>query len=175
MSKLILVFTLIILNSSFSLSQENFLNRIKLNKVIIEFEESIKQKDSIRFKQLFFEGPVPFVGVMSKETEMSIKKDYPEFEGIAVSNSTKFIKDICKAEKPQVEKFYNIDIASDGVIATISFDYAFYSGTRMIQWGNEKWNLVNVDNTWLITEVIYSIRFPEVETFPYDKTIEKKE
>jgi len=31
-----------------------------------------------------------------KKTEKSIKKDYPEFEGIAVSNCRKFIADICK-------------------------------------------------------------------------------
>lgn len=105
--------------------------------------------------------------MMSRQTEMSIKKDYPDFEGIAVSNSNKFIKEICESDKAQKEKFYNISIETDGVIASINFDYTFHIGEKVIQWGNENWDLVKLNNQWLITDVIYSIRFPDIESFPH--------
>jgi hypothetical protein len=165
--KKINILLLLILNFGLLSGQESNEDAIKLNELIIEFEKSIIEKDSVRFKKLFFTKEVPFVGRMSIDTEMSIKKDYPEFEGIAVSNSSQFIKEICESEKSQKEKFYNIKIESDGVIATINFDYSFHSGTKIIQWGNENWNLVYVDEKWLITDVIYSIRFPDIEKFPY--------
>jgi hypothetical protein len=104
---------------------------------------------------------------MSKETEWSIKKDYAEFEGIAVSNHRKFIREICLSNKEQREEFYKVKTTSNQTIGSISFDYAYFSGDRMIQWGSEKWNLVKVGETWLIPDVIFSIRFPEVEAFPY--------
>ena len=154
--------------------QERSPDMISLNKVIIKFEESIEEKDSIKFKELFFHDKVPFIGIMSPETEMSIKKNYPEFEGIAVSNSDKFIKEICETDKPQKEKFYNIEISTDGTIASINFVYSFHSGERIIQWGNENWNLVKVGKDWLITDVIYSIRFPGVEELPYSQEMKKE-
>jgi len=138
-----------------------------LNAVILEFEQSIKEKDSVRFQKLFFDKDVSFVGIMSHETEMSIKKGFPEFEGISVSNCTKFISEICQSKEEQTENFYDIVIQTDGSIATISFDYSFMSGERMIQWGHEKWNLVKTEDQWLITDVVFSIRFPDVEKFPY--------
>ena len=158
----------LIFNITLCWGQESSINKIKLNQVIIDFEKSIEEKDSIRFNNLFFHDEVSFVGIMSEATEMSIKKNYPEFEGISSSNSSKFIREICKTGKKQKEKFYNIEIETDGIIASINFDYTFHSDGKMIQWGNEEWNLVYAEKRWLITDVIFSINFPSVEEFPYD-------
>jgi len=167
MKTLIAIVLLNALSLSNAICQEKSIDKKLLNELVIEFEQSIIEKDSARFKKIFFSESVPFVGIMSKETEMSIKKDYPDFEGISVSNCEKFIADICKSEKKQAENFYDIQIDNDGSIGSISFDYSFISGTRMIQWGHEKWNLVKINNSWLITDVVYSIHFPDIESFPY--------
>lgn len=158
----------VLMQSTMGFAQENSIDVINLNKVIVEFEESIIEKDSTRFKKLFFDDKVAFVGIMSEETEMSIKKDYPEFEGISVSTCAKFIQQICETDKAQQEKFYNIRIDTDGSIASITFDYSYLSGDRMMQWGNEKWNLVKINKEWLITDVVFSIHFPDIEAFPYE-------
>jgi hypothetical protein len=139
----------------------------KLNEVVEKFQSAIIEKDSIAFQKLFFHDKVPFVGIMSGLTELSIKKDYPGFQGIAVSNSRKFINEICRADKAQREQFYNTSIKTDGIIASVSFDYGYYSGEKMVQWGHENWNLVFVENEWLITDVVYSIHFPDIEPFPF--------
>jgi hypothetical protein len=137
----------------------------QIQEVVTIFQHSIENKDSVAFNKLFFSDSISFIGIMSAKTEESIKKNYPEFEGVAVSNSRKFIREICNSPKKQVEKIYNVDINTDGIIATVSFDYSFHSNNVIFQWGFEKWNLVFVDNTWLITDVIYTIRFPKVEPF----------
>lgn len=141
---------------------------IGIAKVISDFKESIIQKDTLRFQGLFFSKSVDFTGIMSKATEGSIKKDYPGFQGVAVSNHNRFIKDIFKSPKKQEEKFFNILMTSDGAIAAVSFDYAFYSEEKMFQWGNEKWNLAKDGEKWLITDVVFSIHFPDIEPFPLD-------
>lgn len=104
---------------------------------------------------------------MSGLTEMSIKKDYLDFQGLAVSNSTDFIRQICQSKKPQKEQFYNTFITVDGTITAISFDYTYHSDERMIQWGNEKWNLVFTEGQWLITDVVFSIHFQDIEISPF--------
>jgi len=167
--KVINVFLLLLGCFATAYCQERSMDMLKLQKVVSEFEQSIIQKDSVRFKKLFFHEKVAFVGIMSEATEMSIKKDYPEFQGIAVSNCSKFIREICTSDKQQTERFYKIQISANAPIASISFDYSFLSGNKMIQWGNEKWNLVYADNQWLITDVVYSIHFPHIEPFPYEE------
>ncbi len=150
-------------------SQEQLPAMNDLSTLVSEFEASIETKDSSRFKKLFFDDQVKFVGIMSSATEMSIKKDFPEFEGVAVSTCSQFIADICTSEKPQKEHFYKINIETDKSIGSVSFDYSFISGTKMIQWGHEHWNVVKIGGEWLITDVIYSIHVPDVEEFPHDE------
>ena len=127
---LALCFTLLI--PFLALGQDSDTDTQKLNDVVSVFQESIEKKDSTRFNQLFFKPSVPFVGIMSKETEWSIKKDYPEFEGISSSTHEKFIREICETEKRQKENVYQIEISHNGVIASISFNYSFISDTKMI-------------------------------------------
>ena len=160
---LILLFTLLSLNS-FAQS-----SNAELSRVVKSFEASINDLDVEQFKSLFFSKSVPFVGIMSEETESSMKAEIPGFEGVAVSNHIKFINGIIDAEKPQTEKIYNVKKHSDGIIASVAFDYAFFNGDNLKQWGHEKWNLVKDRGEWLITDVVYSIHFPEVEPCPFVK------
>jgi hypothetical protein len=166
MKKLLIVCTLNLI-SIIAFCQQSQSDSLIYNEVIFPFKKAIEEKDSISFNQLFFDKKVPFVGIMSKKTEWSIKKDYSDFEGVAVSNHKKFITEICISEKKQKEEFYNIEVSQDNYIASVSFNYAYYSGLKMIQWGLEKWNLVKVNKKWLITDVIYTIRFPDIEPFPF--------
>ena len=162
------LFAILFFSPSTGISQITQNDSLALMKIINVFEESIIQKDSVRFNKLFFSNSVDFIGIMSKESERSIKKNYAEFQGLAVSDHKGFIKNICKSEKKEKETFYNIEASSDSTIGSISFDYAFLSNEKMIQWGHEKWNLVKINEEWLITNVVYSIHFPTVEAFPFN-------
>lgn len=163
----------ILLLSSFLLvprpgkSQASAADSLLLQQLISAFQDAIVEKDSLAFHQLFFSPSVSFVGIMSPQTEWSIKKDHPEFQGVAVSTQRRFIAEICRSPKAQREDFFNLAMATDGMIGTIVFDYGFYAGPRLMQWGNERWQLVKEDGRWLITDVVYSIRFPDIEPFPF--------
>ncbi len=159
--------TQLLFTTTVSFSQQRATDSLELQQVIHDFQASIESKDSALFYKLFFSDEVSFVGIMSPETEGSIKKDFPEFEGIAVSTNKKFIRDICLSSKQQSEDFHNVVFSGDRNIASISFDYGFYSTDNLLQWGHEKWNLVKIDQRWTITDVIYSIHFPDIEPFPF--------
>lgn len=162
----ILSLLIVFLLSNNVIGQSSTSDSIALQQLVLDFDESIQQKDSLRFLALFFQEEVPFTGIMSPDTEWSIKKDFSEFEGIAISNSRTFIREICMSEKEQQEHFYNVKISSDGIVGHVHFKYSFSSDTKTIQWGDEYWNVVKTGNTWLITDVIYSIRFPDIEAIP---------
>ncbi|MBP6573795.1 MAG: hypothetical protein KA230_05060 [Flavobacteriales bacterium] len=144
-----------------------------LSDLVTDFQAAIEAKDSLRFKALFFHDNVPFIGIMSKPTEWSIKKDNPRFEGIAVSNCSRFIREVCTSDKSQSETVHNVRIDTDGLIATVRFDYGFAAGGVLTQWGHEAWTVVMVDGAWAITDVVYSIRYPAIEPFPYAGSVGK--
>jgi|GEM_PF-1107444 len=156
-----------IFSNTTKISKDLDSNHLELNEIMQKFKTAIIEKDTLSFDKLFFDEEVSFVGIMSELTEASIKKDYPDFQGVSVSNSSKFIREVSTSANPQEERSYNPVIETDGIIASISFDYSFHSGGRLIQWGHEKWNLVLVENEWLITNVIFSIHFPDIEPFPF--------
>jgi len=168
---LFLSLTLFICNIFGSFAQNFTAERSKLlNDLVVEFTESISAKDSVRFKKLLFHDNISFVGIMSEKTEGSIKKTHPDFQGVSVSTGSKFIREIVNSKEPKTEKVFNLRINSDGVIGSVSFDYCFLSGDKMIQWGNELWNVVYTEDQWLIKDVVFSIRFPAEEPFPYQLT-----
>jgi hypothetical protein len=162
-----LLFTALLLNSLGSMNaQQSDSTEQQLLSVLRNFTMSITEKDSSKFMALFFERDVAFTGIMTRETEWSIKKDYPEFQGLAVSTAQKFIREICASPTYQIEKVWDLNIQHVGPVAHIEFDYSFHSDGEVIQWGHERWNLVFAEGKWLITDVIYSIRFPDIEPVP---------
>lgn len=160
---MLLLFTIQILPAQIDYSTKN-----ELKQVVKNFERSISAKDATRFNKLFFSDEVSFVGIMSEETENSIKEDFDQFDGTSVSDSRSFIETIVDSDKKFKEKIYNIDVDGDGMIASIDFDYSFFSDGNMKQWGHQKWNLVNSNGKWLITNAVYSVHFPNVEKCPFD-------
>ena len=166
-----LLITILLFNSLTILhGQETDSTKLELLKVVKDFTMSIAEKDSTKFMALFFDQDVAFTGIMTEKTEWSIKKDYPEFQGLSVSNARRFIREICNSGAYQREQTLNLSIEYNGPIAHIEFDYVFDSDYKVMQWGHERWNLVFAEGHWLITDVIYSVRFPDVEPLPEQPT-----
>ena len=160
---LLLLFTIQILPAQIDYSVKN-----ELKQVVKNFEKSISSKDGEQFSKLFFSDEVSFVGIMSRETENSIKEDFAQFDGTSTSDSKSFIATIVDSDKKFAEKIYNIETDSDGMIASVDFDYSFFSDGNMKQWGHQKWNLVRSKGKWLITNAVYSVHFPNVEKCPFE-------
>jgi len=168
---LILIFSI---SSLFLFGQsKSSTDRAALKRVVKEYKQAIATSDDDQFKDLFFSRTVPYVGIMSAETESATKTSYGTSKGTDISDHKEFINSIVNSEKKQRKEIYNIKTNSDGIIGGISFDYASYNGRTMKQWGQEKWNLVKTRGEWLITDVVYSIHYPDIEPSPFDN--EEKE
>lgn len=54
------------------------------------------------------------------------------------------------------EKFENIRIINDDVVASITFNYSFLEKNTVNNWGIEYWHLIKAEGKWEIVSVIYS-------------------
>jgi hypothetical protein len=64
------------------------------------------------------------------------------------------------------EKFYNVKIRTDGLLASVSFDYSFWSNNKKKNRGQENWELVFDGNNWKIAGAYYSYILESVTKQP---------
>jgi hypothetical protein len=135
--------------------------------VVKSFDESIKNKDKERFLDLFIEKGVSWVGVFSEKnmvarTALIEKYNKTNNKSLPISRTflsspQEFIEAIVAKEAPSSEEFSNIKIHSDNNVATIYFDYEYYSDNKRENWGAESWQLVQTTKGWKIHAVSFSI------------------
>lgn len=64
------------------------------------------------------------------------------------------------------EKFYNVNIDTDGFIASVTFDFSFWAAGKKGLWGKESWGLVKINKQWKIASVIFSMELENIVPEP---------
>ncbi len=165
--KFIVCMSLCLMNAGNCFANQTDHKAIRL--VINAFEQSIQTKDKSRFLNLFLDTSSPMIGVVSEESmiarraavEKINKEDNKNF--VATRTWTvipsKMIDRIVSEKVSTREEFNNINIVSEGNIASVYFDYEYYKDDKKKHWGSESWQMVQTLKGWKISSVIYSITF----------------
>lgn len=138
-----------------------------LQAVIESFRTAIIRKDKPAFMALFFSNKpelVTWQAVVDDPSLRWIQKTKPQALKARYrpdNNFVAFIDGIVSDKTAAEEKFSNIQIDTDGEVASISFDYVYLSDRHATNSGREKWLLVRTEQGWKITSVVYTIRLPE--------------
>lgn len=142
---------------NFVSAQQNSKDQKEIHQILNSFMQSIIRKDSITFSNLFFEGNVNWIGVIKEKSQVKRIEAKPTIiKNYFTDTYTAFIRSILKGKKSE-EKFENIIIQNDDAIASVTFDYSFWSEDLMTNWGKEYWQLVRINGQWKISSVIFSI------------------
>lgn len=169
MKHLLLTGCLLLLAAGVS-AQIDTADKKALQQVLDTFMGSIREKDSTRFFQLFYREPVSWTGVYGERTQAARLKKNPSLkENHFRDDYRDFIRGIVTDPDAMEEKFYNIRMTGDGAVATISFDYSFWSNGVKGNWGHEAWTLIKADGSWKITSLIFSMEFEKVLAEPADR------
>ncbi|MEH3114345.1 hypothetical protein [Pedobacter terrae] len=159
-----LIVSIFILMSNIAIAQHFSKEKMEIKRVVLQFKESIIQKDSITFHSLFHENPVVWIGVVKNRSQQKRL-------GINPVNRKNYFKDTYEnffryiMEKGgKEEKFDQIKIINDDVIASVSFNYSFREENTMTNWGSEYWHLIKTEGKWKIVSIIYS--FENAKFFP---------
>jgi hypothetical protein len=134
----------------------------QINEVVESFRTAIIAKDKPRFLALFHGMAIPWLAVNEDGSLAKMRQRDPATPKAAPVGSPgpiEFIDFVMKAPMPIEEKFSNVRITTDGLIASVFFDYTFHQGDYKSNWGTEAWHLLNTDKGWKINSVIYSVTF----------------
>jgi hypothetical protein len=143
-----------------------------LHKLVKDFETSIINKDIKKLLTLFVNNNVPMVGVHSQGDYNKALAWAKSAQGLALKKKlgNKFREpakyqirtplnfvNLIQTEKLFSEKMTDIKINSNNEVATISFNYQFFEGEKLINYGVENWQVINDGENWKISAVNFSI------------------
>jgi hypothetical protein len=140
--------------------------------VVESFRSAIIEKDKPRFLALFHGMAIPWLAVNEDGSLAKMRQrdpKTPKADPIGTPGPDDFIDFVMKSPLPIEEKFSNVRVSTDGLIASVFFDYSFHQGDYKSNWGTEAWQLVNTDQGWKINSVIYSAEINPVPPTPAKK------
>lgn len=117
------------------------------------FRTAIHNKDEAGFLGLFRDGPVVWQGVDSDAVRRTPDQTPDQ-------TPASFIRGIARHPGRTDERMTNIRVASDGVIASVSFDFVYSRDGRALNRGLESWQLLNTAAGWRIVSVVWSNHRP---------------
>lgn len=136
----------------------------QIQAVVEAFRTSIIEKDKAKFLGTLHSENIPWIGIYEAQTFRRMREASAEPEKRSrelKGNAKSFIEGIVKSSEKYEEKFWNIQITTDGSIGTVVFDYNFQFAGKVTNWGKESWHVVNTDAGWKINSVIYTVTLPE--------------
>lgn len=135
--------------------------------VVEAFRTSIINKDREAFLNLFFSDNPERVTWQMVDDDARVarfKEFAPEASRVVwwpENNYVTMIDRTVSAESDRMEEvFRDVKIDTDGLIASVNFDYSHLENGKEAHWGREMWHLVHTDDGWKIISVIWSQRDP---------------
>lgn len=120
-----------------------------VQEVLEAYKKALKALDRTAFKTLFYSQIAPIYGVYKGADGKDV--------GISLHGSDYIDQFIRGKYKPE-QKFWNLDIRVDGLVAVITSDFSFHIDGEKTNWGTESWHLVHTEGGWKILAIIFSVR-----------------
>ncbi|UGQ48245.1 nuclear transport factor 2 family protein [Massilia endophytica] len=130
----------------------------EIEKIVHQFQRNIIEKDAAALGALFLEKDNSWLTVLSDESYETMKaKHGSNMPRVRSSNYASFVKFVGESKRPVEEKFYNVQIHTNGYVATVYFDFDFLDSGNVVNKGAESWHLVRTNEGWKISSMVYSI------------------
>lgn len=132
----------------------------QLREVIRRFDAAIVARDGATLRSLFLPQPSAWASVLGEADYARLKERRPEAKRVRPNTYERFAAMVETAKLPQRERFSDIDIRTDGAMASVSFDYVYEEDGVAQNRGIESWQLVKLDDGWKIVSMLYSVHRP---------------
>lgn len=129
----------------------------QIEQLVGQFQQYVIAKDGTALAALFLPANNSWLTVLSDETYAEVLKKRPEAHRTKASTYQEFVAFVGASKTPIEEKFSNVQIATNGSIGSVYFDFDFLDDGRVVNRGSESWHLVRTDDGWKISSMIYSI------------------
>lgn len=138
-------------------TQDNSAARAQIQRVVEVFRTALSAKDKATMGSLFMPSGGSWMKVLGDELYPREKAKQPSTEKLQPGNYQQFLDFLGNNPHRLEEKFLKVHIDTDGVIASVYFDYTFVIDDKEHHRGSEAWQLVKTDDGWKINAMCYSV------------------
>jgi hypothetical protein len=132
----------------------------QVREVVRKFGAAIVAHDGEMLRSLFLPQPSIWASVLGDAEYSRLKERRPEATRVHPGTYERFAAMVETAKLPQRERFTDVDIRTDGAMASVSFDYVYEEDGVAQNRGIESWQLVKADDGWKIVSMLYSVHRP---------------
>lgn len=135
-------------------------DRQAIERVVEDFRQAIIEHDGKKLSKLILNSRILFASPGDQKSVDATRAYDVNFDGVGVGGFNSFVNFISTSKDRLEERFYNVDIKQDGVLAWVNFDYEFYENDKLSNYGVEAWQLHKTDGVWKIFSVVWSSHSP---------------
>jgi ketosteroid isomerase-like protein len=129
--------------------------------VIDEYHECVLTHDGNRLKELFLPNSLWLNVLTPGSYQLALAND-PQAKQIRTGSYEGFAAMVSKSQSKFNPTHSNLHIHTDGTVASVFFDFVFYSDGKEQNRGSEIWVLVKGPEGWRIATISYSSKPPAV-------------
>jgi hypothetical protein len=129
----------------------------EIEQLVQQFQRNIIDKDAAALGALFLPENNSWLTVLDDEHLAAARSKRADVPRVRPSDYRGFVKFIGESKLPVEEKFYKVQIHTNGYVAAVYFDFDFIEDGKVTNRGAESWHLVRTGQGWKISSMIFSI------------------
>lgn len=127
-----------------------------IRQVVQQFQAALIAHDGKTLGSLFLQDHDSWLSVFDDASYAKVKARHPDAHKVMRSTWQEFANFVQTAPKPVEERFYNVRIETNGVVASVYFDFDFLIDGKVGNRGSETWQMVRAEDGWKISSMLYS-------------------
>ena len=132
----------------------------EIEQVMETFHQAVVAHDGQRVASLFVPEGSTWFNVLSEKAYASARARTPGVQKVRHSSFADFAKLVSSSQAAMNPQHTNVQIHTDGTIASVYFDYVFLMDGKAQNRGSETWQLVKAAEGWKIVAITYSSNPP---------------
>lgn len=124
--------------------------------LIEAYHQAVVGHDRTRLAALFLGEGGAWVSVLSDEGLARVRAAKPDAPKLRPGGLANFLTMVATSSARLDPQHSNLQIRSDGTIATVTFDFRFLIDGKEQNRGSESWQLIKGGEGWRIVSIVYS-------------------
>jgi ketosteroid isomerase-like protein len=128
--------------------------------VMNQYHQAVVSHDGAALSALFLPDANLWLNVLTDSAYAQAQAKSATAQKVRISSYREFAKLVSTTPKTFDPEHSNVEIHTDGTIATVYFDFVFNVDGKANNRGSETWQLVKAADGWRIASIIYSSEPP---------------
>jgi ketosteroid isomerase-like protein len=121
-----------------------------------DFHQAVAAHDGARVSSMFIDEGSTWFNVLSDSAYARLRAKNPAVSKVRHSSFQEFAKFVSSSHAALDPQHSNVQIHTDGTIASVYFNYVFLIDGKPENQGSETWQLVKASDGWKIAAITYS-------------------